>query len=359
MGFKKLAILAFTLTFFLCGFTIAFSADGTIVLKAATTQPRKHPLHDNAYLRWGEEIEKRTNGKVKFKWYLSGSLVKQGQAQTAVKEGLVDVLVQNAVWMEEAKYPVTKLLHIPFMMDSPRHGAQLYYMAYQAIPELRKEHEGVKPLGFFTTGIQNLGRKGKPIKTLNDMKGIKLWTGSKSTMEMVKLLGGTPVMTQVQDVYMSLQRGMVEGFVFPTAPALAFKLTEIANAHTIGNFSGACQYFAMNLKTWKKLPLDVQKVFEDLTQSTGMLAGTTLTRMQKGLLKNLGKRGDKIYLLPPEEKAKWAAKIQPLADSIISDLDKKGIDGQALYKKVMALAEEARQNPYSVTAVDDWWKKNE
>lgn len=356
MGFKKWGIIILSLAFLLCGWTFSFAADGTIVLKAATTQPRKHPLHDNAYLHWGKEIEKRTNGKIKFKWYLAGSLFNQAQAQTAVKEGLVDVIVQSAVWIEEAKYPVTTLLHIPFMMDSPRHGAQLYHMAYNEIPELKKEHDHVKPLGFFTTSVQNLGRKGEPIKTLDDMKGLKLWSGSKTSSEMIKLLGAAPVMTKPQDVYMSLQRGMVDGFMFPTAPAVAFKLTEIANAHTIGNFSAGCQYFAMNLKKWKKLPPDVQKVFEDLTYSTGMLAGTVLTNLQKGVLSGLEKRGDKIYVLPPDEKAKWADKIKPLVGTAIENANKTGVDGQAIYNKLLVLAEEARKNPYP--AADSWWKRD-
>jgi len=353
--FQKTMVLFLVFAFFAGGFSFSYAADNVIELKAATTQPRRHPLHDYAYLHWGKEIEKRTNGKVKFKWYLSNSLVTQAQAQTAVKNGLVDIVVQNAVWAEESKYPVTKLLHLPFMFDSARHAAYTYYKAYQSIPELRKEHDHVKPLAFFTTGIVNISKKGDPPKTLNDMKGLKLWSGSKTSVEMVKLLGATPVTTKVQDVYMALQRGMVDGVLFPTAPAAAFKLTEIANGHTIGNFIAGCQYFAMNLKKWNSLPPEIQKVFEDLTLSTGVLAGNTLSNMTERVFEGLKKRGDTIYVLPPEEKAKWTERIKPLYDKAFADVNKKGMDAKAIFEKILLLADEARNTPYPA---DGWWDRS-
>jgi len=355
MRIKQLGIFFITMVFIVSGLTFSYAAEDVIVLKAATTQPRRHPLHDYAYLHWGKEVEKRTHGKVKFKWYLANSLVNQMQAQKAVRGGLVDVVVQDAIWVEESRYPIAKLLNLPFMFDSPRHGAYTFYKAYQAIPEMRKEFVKVKPLGFFTTGLQNICYKGSPPKTLEDMKGKKFWSGSKMTIQMVKLFGATPVSTKLQDVYMGLQRGMLDGALFPIAPAAAFKLTEITNGYTIGNFSAGCQYFAMNLTKWNSLPPDVKKVFEDLTPSVGMLAGTTLNKLTRNVLAGLKKRGDTIYFLSAEEKARWRAKLKPIYDQAIADINKKGLDGRSMLEKMMALADEARKNPYP--KADAWWKQ--
>ncbi len=355
MRTKQLGIFFMAMVFFFSGLTFSHAADDVIVLKAATTQPRRHPLHDNVYLHWGKEIEKRTHGKVKFEWYLANSLVNQMQAQKAVREGLVDVVVQDAIWVEESRYPIAKLMDLPFMFDSPSHGAYTFYKAYQAIPEMRKEFVKVKPLGFFTTDIQNICYKGAPPRTLEDMKGKKLWSASKMTVQMVKLLGATPVTTKIQDSYMALQRGMADGAFFPLAPAAAFKITEITNGYTVGSFSAGCQYFAMNLKKWNSLPPDVQKVFEDLTPSVGMLAGATLDNMTRKVLAGLKKRGDTIYVLSAEEKARWREKLKPLYDQAVADIDKKGLDGKAMLEKMMSLADEARKNPYP--AADAWWQQ--
>ena len=356
MRTKQLGIFFMAMVFFFSGLTFSDAADDVIVLKAATTQPRRHPLHDYVYLHWGKEIEKRTHGKVKFKWYLANSLVNQMQAQKAVREGLVDVVVQDAIWIEESRYPIAKLLNLPFMFDSPRQGAYAFFKAYETIPEMRKEFVKVKPLAFFTTGLINVCIKGAPPKTLKEMQGKKLWSVSKTAVQMLKLFGATPVSTKLQDVYMGLQRGMLDGALFPIAPAAAFKLTEIANGYTIGNFAAGCQYFAMNLKKWNTLPPDVQKVFDDLALSTSMLAGTTLTNMTAKVLDGLKKRGDTVYVLPAEEKARWRAKLKPIYDQAIADINKKGIDGKAIFKKMQALTDEARTAPYPA---DAWWSQKQ
>lgn len=332
---------------------VAFAAtDDVIELKVATVVPIKNRLTKDAFQQYGKEIEKRTNGRIKFKWFLAGSLVQWANVKKGLRSGLVDMAMFLPVVTVENEYPITRMLHLPFMVDSSAHAALTFHRAYKEIPEMRKEYNDLKPLGFFATDIIDLHTKANPPKNLQDLKGLRVWCGGKLMISMFELLGASPRHTKIQDVYMSVQRGMVDGVYFPDGPMRSFKLIELIKNHTMGNFGVAVQFYAMNLKKWNSLPKDIQKIFEDMTLSAGCQAGATLTNESNWVIDELKARGDTFFYLPPEEKQIWKTRLQPLTDNYIEVLNKKGMDGQAIYNKLVQCAEWARKNPYQP---DDWW----
>ncbi|NQU65830.1 MAG: TRAP transporter substrate-binding protein DctP, partial [SAR324 cluster bacterium] len=228
-----------------------------IVLKVSSHLPVRHRLIQDAYSAYTKEIEKRTNGKVKFKWYHAGSLAQAGQTYQAVQSGLVDMVMPFVLWVYESRYPVNKVMHLPFLYDSPLHGARVFQKAYQVIPEMRKELSDVKVIGFATTGTSNILTTKRAIRKMSDLKGLKLWGGSKMSMSMARSLGASPTVFKLQDVYMSLQRGMIQGAIFPTAPARSYKLVEVVRNYLVLDAIAGLQPLVMNLKKWNSLPPDV------------------------------------------------------------------------------------------------------
>jgi len=350
----KISLMAFfvmpALGFFL--FPCFLFAKDVITIKAATMHPVKHRLTDDCFLQYAKEVEKRTNGTVKFNWYLGGSLVQWKQAQQAVKTGLVDMVLVLPVYHHISEYPVSAAISLPFIADSSAHASLIFYKMYQSIPEMKYEYAHVKPLAFSTSAIADLHTIGSPPKTLEDLKGMRLLCVSAVSANLLKALGASPIVINIQDLYMSLQRGMGDGLIFADAPMRSLKLIDIISNHTLGRFYVAPHIFAMNLKKWQSLPSDIQRIFEDLTLSAGCLAGATLTNESEWVIEELRKRGDRFYSLPPQEKARWVKAAQPLYDDWITNLNSRGLNGQAIYQKVMELQEDARNNPYKP---DDWW----
>lgn len=351
---KVFLLMGLTLTLELISLGIpAFAdTDDVIEMKVGTVLPIKSRISLDAFEQYGKEVEKRTNGRVKFKWFLAGSLVQWANVKKGLKSGLIDMALCVPIVAIENEYPVTRMLHLPFMVDSPSHAVLTYYKAFQEIPEMSEEYKDLKPLGFCSTDILDLHTKGDPPRTLADLKGLRVWCGGKMMISMFELLGASPHHTKIQDVYMSVQRGMVDAVFFPNAPMRSFKLIEVIRNHTIGSFSIAIQFYAMNLDKWNSLPKDIQKIFEDMTLSAGCQAGATLTNESNWVIDELKERGDTFYYLPKEEKTIWKKKLQPLVDEYIEVLNTKGMDGKAIYNKLLECAEWARQNPYKP---DDWW----
>lgn len=352
---KKLVVILGCLALTL-GYALSFNAAASdvIEIKAASWYPPQHVMFKAAYEPYAKAVEERTKGKVKFKWFTGGTLAKAGQTYDAVKTGLADMVFPMALWAVESQFPVSRVIVLPFMTDTESQIAELYYRAFQEIPEMQKEYAGLKVLGFHTTGLINLDMKSAKIKKYQDVKGQKIWGGSATGVHCLKLWGAVPRLTKLGDLYMSLQRGALDGTVMSLVFLKAARLTEVTSSHTILNFTAGQNPIVMNLKKWKSLPPDVQKVFEELTPSIGCLVGKVFQKNNRAIIQALKKRGDFIHEVTPKEKAEWKAKTKPVYEAWVKQVSAKGVDGAAILKKVEALAAEVKKNPRKP---DAWWGK--
>jgi TRAP-type C4-dicarboxylate transport system substrate-binding protein len=347
------AFLIFSVLLALVFFTVPAStlAEKVIEIKAATFHPVAHYLTEDAFRRYGEEVEKRTKGKVKFKWFFAGSLAKGPQLVSAVESGLADMAF-GGTWAIIHKMPITSWLELPFVVDSSRHAADIAWDMYLQIPEMQKEYKKVKFLGFFNTSICHISTLSEPVKNLEDLKGKRIATPSPTGVKTMKHLGISPQRMIPPDLYMAIHRNMIDGVLFPMAPLRSYKLTDLLANHTVCSVYSGANAIIMNKNTWKKLPPDVQKVFNDLRQSVGSLCGETLTTESAWVLEGLKARGDKVYVLTDEEKARWKVKVKPMYKEWIAKMNKRGMNGQEIFNKIMKIAEERRENPYKA---DSWW----
>ncbi len=324
----------------------------TIELKIASYEPIQSHLIQNVYLPYCAEIEKRTNGRIKFKWYHSGSLVKAPQTYKALLTGLVDMVASVGIWTQESQFPVSQVFTLPFLFENSHQVDLTYMKAVETIPELQNEYSKIKMLGFHASDLANISLVVPPPKTLSEMKGLRLWGGSRTSVKIIQLLGGTPRNVKLTDLYMALQRKALDGVLFPTAPLAAYKLTDVLNNHCIMNATLGLIPLAMSLKTWNSLPPDIQKVFEEMKPSVTSFLGTVVDNRREYLLKQLKERGDNIYYLPASEKARWRAKVQPIYDDWFKLMKSRGLNGEAILNRVKSIAAEMKAAPLTAS---DWW----
>ena len=324
MKTKKLAVFMFILAGVLISPLLPQTASATesIEIKAATWHPVTHRLTDDAYKWYGNEIEKRTKGKVKFKWFLGGSLVGMFKAYDGIKSGLCD-LSYIITALNPNEFILTDGINLPFMADSSSHAAAIAWKMYQEIPEMQKEYKKIKPLAFFSTAAVNIHTKKPAPKKIEELKGLKIGTPGPMLIKMIKGLGGSAQQLKGGDIYTALQRGMIDGVFFPDAPLRSYKLTELISHHTILSIGVDVFAVGMNRDKWKSLPPDVQKVFDDIRESAGALFGATLTNESIWVNEELKKRGDEYYYLPDDEKARWKKKLQPIYEGWIERVNKK------------------------------------
>ena len=112
----------------------------------------------------------------------------------------------------------------------------------------------------------SLMSRAKPIRTLEDLKGMKIRTPSAAQSAQLEALGAIPIDMPANQIYNNLDRGVIDASMIPMSAALDFKLIEVAKYFTINAPLGRSPFLvAMNRGRYEKLPADLKKVIDDTT----------------------------------------------------------------------------------------------
>ncbi len=284
-----------------------------------------------------DEIKKRTNGRVEITLYAGGTLLTGPRMFDGVTQGVADIGFTNTAYTV-GKFPVTRVLELPLGFVDAWVGGQVsndFYNKYKP-----KEWDSVHVLYFCNGGASVVESMKKPVKTLNDLKGLKI-RGVGMSAAVPKSLGATPVPLEMGDVYEALRRGVLDG-VFQTVEGMKqFKTGELLkyvtnNAVCTGN---AGIFFAiMNKQKYNSLPSDIQKIFDQVAEEYRQKALLMWTQGEIDGLSFFKSNGGQVVELAPAECAEWAKAVEPLVDEYKKKEVEKGrsakeIDDQIAFVK--------------------------
>ncbi|KPK77452.1 MAG: hypothetical protein AMJ79_03095 [Phycisphaerae bacterium SM23_30] len=347
-----ISLFVFTALLTFMALPISSTAADVIEIKANAFHPIGHRLYDDAFPLYSEQIQKRTNGKVKFTWFPGHTLIPQAKTYDGLKSGICDwayiITAHNP-----NEFVLTNALNLPFAARNSAHAARILWEMSKDIPELKAEYKKVVPLFWYSTAPQHVHTKpGIEPKTLEDLAKLRIGGPGPIHVKFMSSLGAAGQQVAPGDLYTALQRGMVDGVIFPEAPLRSQGLTEITSYHLMLAIGVDVFAAVMNKNSWKKLPPDVQKVFLDMSESMGALCGATITNESAWVIEELKQRGDIFYYLPDDERERMIQKLQPFYDEWYKLMAERGMDGKAMLKKIREIAAWALKNPYQP---DDWW----
>ncbi|MBW1673423.1 MAG: TRAP transporter substrate-binding protein [Deltaproteobacteria bacterium] len=298
--------------------------------------PPKAAPYPHAFLPWAKEIENRTNGQVKIKFYLSQTLVKSRDSYDAVVNGIADISWVYFSWTP-GRFPLSSVMDLPYLIKSTFAGAHVLTDLYKKFPEMRAEVKDVHLLHLWTTMPYEIHTVKKPVYKLEDIKGMKLATqpGARAALEGVRAV---PVTMPTPKIYQTVEKGVADGSALAWGAFKAFKLVEVTNYHTNVHLAALATCTVMNKNTWNKLPKDIQKVITDVTNE--MLPDTLCAAVSAE--KEIGKkqckdRNQEIYEMPSKERARWVATSKPAYNKWVKDMEAKGLPGHAILDETLKL----------------------
>jgi TRAP-type transport system periplasmic protein len=155
--------------------------------------------------------------------------------------------------------PLFDVTTLPFLSySSAKQSGGIAWKLYEKYPSMRNEFKTVKLLVPFTTSINYLETSKRQVKTLEDMKGLKLRTVAGPQMDAMKAMGVSPVMMSQADVYQNIDKGVVDGSVSNWAATYPFRTYEVAKYHNNASFGASFMSQIMNIEKYNSLPKDVQ-----------------------------------------------------------------------------------------------------
>jgi TRAP-type C4-dicarboxylate transport system substrate-binding protein len=281
---------------------------------------------------WAQEIEKRTNGRVKITIFPGETLTKAAQCYDGVVKGISDIGF-SALAYTRGRFPLTEVSDLPLGIKSGLIATKLinaYYKKFK--PE---ELDDVKVMYLHGHGPGFLHTK-KAVNKLEDLKGMKIrCTGLAS--KIVTALGGAPVGTPMPETYDALKRGVVEGSMAPQEALNTWRWGEVVK-YTTESWGSAYStgfFVAMNKEKWNSLPKDIKRIIEQVNAEWIEKQGKNWDDIDKLGREATLKRGNNIISLSKEENERWANAVRPLLDGYVKNMKEKGLPGAKALKFYM------------------------
>ncbi|HKI98787.1 MAG TPA: TRAP transporter substrate-binding protein DctP [bacterium] len=217
-------------------------------LKAQFFLPKGHPLSKHLEQIYAD-IEKATNGEVKIQSFYASELVPLRQALDGLSNGTLDILVGPGNYYS-GKIALGDISIMPLNFKHYTDRARAFYNEGigKILNKVYSKHgiEVVAPYNYFT-GEVVIVRKGVSVNSLADLKGLKLRVAGGELVQLVKALGAEPVFIAPPELYTGLQRGTVDGAIFPSNDLVLLKLHEVSSTVLLPDyiFSGPMMHFFM------------------------------------------------------------------------------------------------------------------
>jgi TRAP-type C4-dicarboxylate transport system substrate-binding protein len=201
----------------------------------------------------------------------------------------------------------------------------------------------MKVLFFHTSDAYRIATSKKPVRNLNDAKGLKLRVMGADPIKGSKKLGISPLFMPMPAVYEAGEKGVLDGAALPWAAVATFKLYEVFNYWTDAELWASNFMIFMNKDKWNSLPKDIQGA---ITSISGMKAaawagnagfGPDVQNDVETRVKKEGQKYEKVSL-DPGELEKWK-KIagEPIWNAWVEAMNKKGLPGRKVFDATIRL----------------------
>lgn len=260
-----LALLFAAATVFGQWASTAWAGEKTIVLKFNTVVKSEGAPGSSSQLVFKKELEKRTNGKVKVKYYYNWALANNTEA---VVGGLQMRSFEVSDWGigSFAEYSKAFLpLDVPYLITGSKMAHEVVRGDLGRImAERLKKDTGIRVLMINFMGFRHITNSKRPITCPDDLKGLKIRTQSNPLHLMgFRAFGASPTPMSFAELFTALQQGVVDGQENPIYNIFATKIYEVQKYLSLTGhlFSGGV--FIMSEEYYQSLPADVRKAIDE------------------------------------------------------------------------------------------------
>lgn len=305
---------------------------------------------------WMQEITTRTNGAVQWEYLPGATLTPANKAWEGVLAGIGD-FAWSVFTYNPGLFPVFELLDMPQGYPNGFVATMVandFYNEFQPV-----ELEGVKILGLYSTGPQILGTVKKPVRALEDLKGLVLRSTGVGA-KVASSLGAEGYAAAQNEAYELMSKGVVDGTIAPIEVLRNWKQAEVVKYVTrtpaVGSVS--VMYNAMNKDKWEELPGDVQQIFLEVTEEfIPYWAGLSYVTDVRAIEFTLAQPGREVIDLTDDEAARWKTAVRPMIDDKLAAL-KAAAHTQDFEGFIRARIEYWLQNMPSPEQMTSWVEQN-
>ncbi|SER82581.1 TRAP transporter substrate-binding protein DctP [Psychrobacillus sp. OK032] len=316
--------------------------DEKVVIKIADYLPMTHMITERGTLPWIERIEELGKGKIEVEFYPAEQLGKVSSMFDNLQNKVTDIAVILPERLE-GDIPLSVVGgNLGIVKDSVSGSKAYNKLVQEDLYELEFKPNKIKPL-WATLGTSNqITNSKRPVKTLDDIKGLKIRTSNSLQDQILHKWGAVPVSMSGTEIYSSWERGIVDGTLLSFFSWPAYQLDTLAKYTTVNtSVARGIVLFSVNEEVWNSWSKEVQDAVWQASQETAEQFPKIIQEHEEQLMKKYQEETDiEFYELPADELQKWEEDFQSINNKWAETLDVRGFPGTEILEKFTRYNEE-------------------
>lgn len=277
MDRKSLSFLAVGFLFGIFASSVAFSllssnragASEVRLLKLAHTLDTSHPVH-LGMVEMKERLEEVSGGKMAIDIYPSGVLGSEVQCIEQLQGGVLAMTKTSTAAMESF-IPELGVFGVPYLFDN--HEVYWEILDTEIGKELLGigERLGLRGLCFYDSGSRNFYSTKKPIRSPDDLKGMKIRVqNSRMAIAMIEAMGGSPTPIAWGELYSALSQGVVDGAENNPPSFHSSRHYEVSKYFTPDAHTRVPDLLMISAKVWQSLSKQEQEWLQEAADQSSL-----------------------------------------------------------------------------------------
>jgi TRAP-type C4-dicarboxylate transport system substrate-binding protein len=302
-----------------------------VILRLTIPSPAGDKLTVNAE-ELGQKLSERTNGAYQIKVYPGEQLVKVPETMDAVRTGAVE-MASIGLGIFAGIDP--GLAEIPLLYNNVRANAAACRPSIELYNEILRGKLNQLGVATYTTGGQELESK-KPVKTLEDWKGLLVGATNPEGAALATSLGASPVVIMWTECYSNLEKGVVDAVLTSTQWTIISGLADVSDYVTRFYATPTFNTYLINLDIFNKMPKDAQDILiEEAWKASDEMSAMHIAQETEDKDTLIG-LGMEVYDLPKAERDRWIQAVKPYVDEKLASLGDFGAKIRQIAEKANA-----------------------
>lgn len=305
-------------------------SEETIKLKVADSVPTSNFISTDGIVYFMDRVEELTDGKVEFDYYPAEQLGSAGSLLELTATKTTDI---GYTTYASEKLPLSDIGTLPGGFNNSVEGTKIFWkLMEEFLIEEEYLKNGVRPLWSVTLPPYQMVSRDKKVETIDDFKGMKLRV--TGTMELtMDELGATPVSLAAPETYTAIERGTLDGAIFPVTSYAPYQLEQISKYSTSNaNLGSFIVVYSINEDIYQGLPDDVKDALAEAAADTMDHFSNYLDETNPQLLEEFSEDME-IYELDDALLNQLDNEFEVTWKRWAEGLDKRGLPGSELVDK--------------------------
>ena len=269
--------------------------------------------------RVAADVKAKTNGRIDIQGFPNGQMGGSRDMIEAVSNGTQQLVTEGAANFG-AWIPSISVTEAPFIWKNPEHLIKaLNGPLLEKYNEQLIKARGMRILGAVYYGTRHLTTSNRPVKTVDDAKGLKVRVPENDVFKaMAEAWGAKPTPMNFNELYLALKTGTVDGQENPLPTIKSGKFQEVQKYIILTGHIMTPRLVVVNEAFWQKVPADDRKIVEDVLKTHMAWADSEIKKQEVALLDEFKAAGVTIIqpdvesfrkatlaVVPAKFEAKW------------------------------------------------------